>query len=107
MWPSQGRAKENDNGTRNRRRACDARGAVRARLGHHGLWRCAVHMDALAHLTRYPIVQLKPHWYALENLKGKRLSYHRTVSGALRARREIIEGEHDDATQGMDAASAG
>jgi hypothetical protein len=41
-------------------------------------------------LTRYPIV---PHrsGYVLQDRDGKRISFHRTVSGALRKRRELIE----------------
>lgn len=43
------------------------------------------------HLSRLPIKQLKPRWFALLNAKGKPISFHRTISGALRARREQIE----------------
>lgn len=46
------------------------------------------------HLTRFPIVRLRQQWFALETSDGRRLSFHRTVSGALRARRVVIEQEH-------------
>jgi hypothetical protein len=49
--------------------------------------------DDTRHLSRFPIVQLRPAWFALQDHKGERLSYHRTVSGALRARRQLQEEE--------------
>ena len=44
------------------------------------------------HLTRFPLV---PHLsgYLLQDSDGERISFHRTKSGALRKRRELIEEE--------------
>jgi hypothetical protein len=42
------------------------------------------------HLTRYPIVPYRT-GYVLQDLKGMRISFHRTVGGALRMRRKLIE----------------
>ena len=53
-------------------------------------------------LTRFPIVRIKAKWFALETLAGTRLSYHRTISGALRARREAIEEEKNARSVGSE-----
>jgi len=42
--------------------------------------------------SRWPVRQVKPRMFVLEDAQtGERLSWHRTKSGALRARRQIIE----------------
>jgi hypothetical protein len=51
--------------------------------------------DDARHLSRFPIVQLRPAWFALQDHKGEQLSYHRTKTGALRARRKWVEEQHD------------
>ena len=44
--------------------------------------------------TRWPIRQVSPGIFVLEDIiTGKRISWHRTQSGALRKRRELIEDE--------------
>ena len=47
-----------------------------------------------AHLTRYPIVPYLS-GFALLDVEGNRISFHRTKSGALRARRLLINGDND------------
>jgi hypothetical protein len=44
------------------------------------------------HMTRYPITAYLS-GYVLQDKTGQRLSFHRTVSGALRKRRTLIEQE--------------
>lgn len=49
------------------------------------------------HLTRYPIKQVGPAHYVLKDLGGRQISWHRTKSGALRARYELLEAEELEA----------
>jgi hypothetical protein len=43
------------------------------------------------HNTCWPICRVGQTWYALKDRQtGERLSWHRTLSGALRARRNLI-----------------
>ena len=44
------------------------------------------------HLTCYPVVPFRS-GFLLQDRDGERLSFHRTKSGALRKRRELIEEE--------------
>jgi hypothetical protein len=52
--------------------------------------------DDARHLSRYPIVR-RPAGFGcrieLQDWRGKRVSIHRTVTGALRRRAELIEEE--------------
>lgn len=45
--------------------------------------------------TRWPIVEYRS-GYVLRDREGQRLSFHRTKSGALRARRALIEKDMTD-----------
>jgi hypothetical protein len=51
------------------------------------------------HMTRYPITAYLT-GYVLQDRTGQRLSFHRTVSGALRKRRILLEalttGDYDN-----------
>lgn len=47
-------------------------------------------------ISEWKIVQLRARWFVLLNPKGKPVSYHRTVLGALRARREILYPEWEN-----------
>ena len=60
-------------------------------IDNDAVWR-AIEDDA-RHFTRYPIRALKPNWFALHDRRGNTLSFHRTISGALRARRQRLEEE--------------
>ena len=44
--------------------------------------------DELRHLSAYPIRKIGETFY-LSDLHGRRISFHRTKSGALRRRREL------------------
>jgi hypothetical protein len=43
--------------------------------------------------TRWPIRQVRVGFFVLEDIAGNRISWHRTKSGALRRRRELIEAD--------------
>ena len=47
------------------------------------------------HLTRWPIRQVRAGFFVLEDTAGNRISWHRTQSGALRRRRELIEADDE------------
>jgi hypothetical protein len=42
------------------------------------------------HLTRFPVVRHRS-GFLLQTRDGERISFHRTMTGALRKRRELIE----------------
>jgi hypothetical protein len=47
------------------------------------------------HLTRFPVVRYRS-GFLLQTLRGERISFHRTYTGALRKRRELIEEDHHE-----------
>jgi hypothetical protein len=46
------------------------------------------------HLTKYPIIAYRSIFW-LQDRKGNRISFHRTKSGALRKRRELLKQDQE------------